>query len=1091
MLAVLLLLCTVVFAQTTRTVKGVIRDDKGEPIPFATIVEAGTKNATSADAAGSFSINIKEGSKLTVSATGFSTSTTAPGVGDLQVSLAKKEGDLQEVVVTSAFNTKRTARGLSSNSQTVSNEQLNVIRQQDINNALVGKVAGIQVRSQSVAKLGASTVVRLRGENGLGIGGGALYVVDGTVVPSGIDINVDDIENVSVLQGPAASGLFGSDGSNGAIVITTKKARRNQKGIGIEINTGLQFDKVYIMPDYQNSYAGGNDYDLHRFDFDAAVHPAEWQALDGKYYHDYQEDVSWGPRMVGQEYIPWYSWYKGHARSYQTASLVPQPDNAKDYFNTGRTAVNNINFSKATDDYNIRMSYTNSDIKGIIPTSWLKRNVFNTTSSFNLGTKFVVGANITYLQQESNAENDDGYSNNTSGSFNQWFHRDLDMGIMRELGGYINEYGQQASWNHLNPGGYDPANPTAFYRPYYWFSPYGFQNGISNKQNRNRLYGDVSLTYKPINDLNIRFTYRKAQLNENTDTRQYNVLQVTNTNSPGSNSSGFNYWEVISGRSGTWQGFAYQNNRSNRQNFELLASYTKKINEFEVGGNAGMDILKTEQEVIGWNSLGGLNVPDEFIVSNSVKPNPPSRQITETGRRALFATANVGFRRTFYIDGTFRRDYWSTERDPIDTKGGGVAVVVSELLKLGNQSFLNYIKLRGSIGQISNALDPYANSVVYAENGVTPYPIPYNGSIRMATEPNSGLDPDLHGSVNTEKEIGLEVRFWKQRLILNATYWDRTNKDFPFSVAVSPSSGISSLRTNVGKIEKKGIEIQGSLNAINMENFKWNVSAAWAYLLKNDVVSISPGVKSSTISNGQAGTDAYVQIEEGRRWGQLVGRAIQRIGGAPVIDDDGNYVMDVDANGAAKLKNFGSVLPRYTGGIQNSFNLFKDFTVNVNIDFSSGGKFFSLSKSYGTATGLWAWTATANDRGFSVRDNPADGGGVHVVGVDKDNKAVDKYVEARPFFEQFAYGDGIVEPFIQDLTFVKLRELSLGYRIPTDKLRISRYVTGATFSIVARNPWLIYSKQRGFDPSEISTNYGEDGQLPGTRSIGFNLKVGF
>lgn len=293
------------------------------------------------------------------------------------------------------------------------------------------------------------------------------------------------------------------------------------------------------------------------------------------------------------------------------------------------------------------------------------------------------------------------------------------------------------------------------------------------------------------------------------------------------------------------------------------------------------------------------------------------------------------------------------------------------------------------------------------------------------------------------------------------------------------------------QIEKKGIEIQASLSAIDMDNFKWNVSAAWAYLLKNDVVSISPGVKSSTISNGQAGTDAYVQIEEGRRWGQLVGRAIQRIDGAPVVDDDGMYVMDVDANGAAKLKNYGSVLPRYTGGIQNSFNLFKDFMVNVNIDFSSGGKFFSLSKSYGTATGLWAWTATANDRGFSIRDNPADGGGVHVVGVDKDNKPVDKYVEARPYFEQFAYGDGIVEPFIQDLTFVKLRELSVGYRIPTEKLGISKYVTGATFSIVARNPWLIYAKQPGFDPSEISTNYGEDGQLPGTRSIGFNLKVGF
>ncbi|GAB3011406.1 SusC/RagA family TonB-linked outer membrane protein [Niabella terrae] len=1074
------------FSQTG-TVSGTVIDENGAPVPFATVAVKGTETAVSADADGKFTISAAQGATLVFTATGFNEAESVVSGEAMNVVLTRSDSTIiPEVVVTGAFNTKRAARGLSSNTQTVSSDQLNTIRQQNINNALAGKVAGIQVRSQSVAKLGVETVIRLRGENGFGIGDGAIYVVDGTIVPSGGDINMDDIENVSVLQGPAASALFGSDGSNGAIVITTKRARKNQKGMGLEINSGVQFDKVYIMPDFQNSYAGGNDYDMHKFTYIPGFHPEEWASLDGKYYHDYQEDVSWGPRMLGQEYIPWYSWYPGTKYTGTTASLVPQKNNARDYFNTGVTAVNNVNFSKAGEGFNFRASYTNTDIKGLIPTSWLKRNMFNVNTSVDLGKKLTLSANITYLDQRSNAENDDGYSNNTSGSFNQWFHRDLDIDIMREFTDYLNVYGQQASWNHTNPSGYDPANPTAFYRPYYWFSPYSWQKGISNVNDKTRLYGNASLAYKPIEDLTVRFTYRKAYLNQNTDRRQYYVLQQTNA---GNTSSGFNYWELISGRSATWQGFGYSTNRSDRQNFEFLASYNKKLTEdWEIGANAGVDILKTAQEVTSWNSLGGLNVPDEFIISNSVKANPPARTLINVGRRALFLTANVGFKKAFYIDGTFRRDYWSTELEPIDTKSGGFAVVFNDLLGLNNSTPLNYLKLRGSIGQIANALGAYDNSLVYANL----YPIPFDGSVRMATEPNSGLDPNLHGSVNTEKELGLELRFLRQRLTLNATYWDRTNKDFPYSVAVAPTSGISSLRTNVGEIKKKGIELQVNALPVDIQNLKWNINVNWAYLLNNDVISISPGVPSFTISSGQAGTDAYVQIEEGHRWGQLVGRAIMRIDGQPVIDEDGLFVMDVDENDAVKLKNYGSVLPRYTGGVQNSFTLFNNFILDASIDFSSGGKFMSMSKAYGTATGLWSWTATANDKGNPIRDAPEDGGGVHVVGVDIDGNPVDTYVAARPYFEQFAYGTGIVEPFISDLTFVKLRELSLGYLIPLEKIgRVGNYITNATFSIVARNPWLIYAKQPGFDPSEISTNYGEDGQLPGTRSIGFNLKIGF
>ncbi|RZK66182.1 MAG: TonB-dependent receptor, partial [Pedobacter sp.] len=401
------------------------------------------------------------------------------------------------------------------------------------------------------------------------------------------------------------------------------------------------------------------------------------------------------------------------------------------------------------------------------------------------------------------------YSNNTTGSFNQWFHRDIDMNIVREFQDYTNEYGQQATWNHGLPTGYDPANPQySFYAPYYWYNPYSWQKGISNEFNRNRVFGDASLTYKATNDLSLRFTYRRNQLNTDYDTRQYNVLAITNA---GRNSSGFNYWETVAGRSAMWQGFAFGDNQSIRQNYEVLATYNKKIKDFSIGGYAGLNIAKNNQQTLDWSSLGGLTVADEFLVANSKQQNPISRNITRSGNRSVFAKGDFGYKNLAFLDATYRRDYYSSQSkdNPINTFSVGASLIVSDLMGLAADAPLHYIKVRGSYGQISSALNPYQNSVLY--NPTTTYPVNYNGTVRMATIPDRLVDPGLMGTNNAEKEIGLELRFFKNRLTFNGTYWDRTNKDFPFDVTVYPGSGSSVLSTNTGKITKKGLEFQASI----------------------------------------------------------------------------------------------------------------------------------------------------------------------------------------------------------------------------------------------------------------------------------------
>lgn len=1082
----------IAFAQS-RVVTGKITNSEGNPISFATVTIKGTPTGLSADANGSFSTRVNSNSAvLVITATGYKDVEVPIGSQTvLTVLLEKSVGDLQEVVVTSAFGIKRAARGQASNVQNVNSDQLNTIRQQNVNDALAGKVAGVQVQSQSAAKLGVNNIVRLRGENGFGVGAGALYVVDGTIVSSSNDINTDDVEDVTVLQGPAAAALFGPQGSNGAIVINTKKGKK-KPGIGLEINSNVIFDNVYITPNVQNSYAGGtyqgsgNEVPaMRQYNYRPGIDPTGWAALNGKYYIDDIEDESWGPKMVGQEYIPWYSWLAGHERSFTTAKLTPQPHNVKDYFNTGVTRVNNINFTKAGSDYSVRVSYTNTDIKGLIPTSFLKKNAFNTNVSFDLSSRFTIAANINFISQKSNAENDDTYGNQSSGSFNQWFHRDIDMNIVKDLRNYRNQYGQQASWNHATPDSYDPANPQKFYAAYYWYNPYAWQDANLYDNGRKKLYGDASITYKANNDLSFKLTYRRDQLATDYTVKQLAVLEATNA---GRNSSGFNLWETVSGRAGTWQGFSFGNVDRVTQNIEFLGTYRKKLSKsFTLGANVGADLQKYTYVQNDWNSLGGLSVADEFIVSNSKKVNPPSRTLQNSKRNALFARADIGFRNYAFIEGSYRRDYSSTEANEyfIDTKAAGVSLIVSDLLKIKSPIF-NYFKIRGSIGQIVNTLAIYQNTSAYT----AAYPIPYNGNVRIITEPDRIADPSLRGASNVEKELGVEMRFLKNRVGFNVTYWDRTNKDFPTDVSIYGGSGYTTASTNVGEIKKQGVDVQVSLVPVRSRNIDWTINATWGYLLKNTIVSLAPGITRTTaISNGQAGTNAYVVNEVGKQWGQLIGRAILRDpAGNPIVDGNGLFVADPE------LKSFGSVLPKYTGGVQNSFNFFKNFTLNVNIDYSVGGSFFSLSKYYGYATGLYAETAVLNDKGVPVRDKVSDGGGVHVIGVDNTpaHKAVDMYIPAGDYFRQFAYGSGIVEPVINSLTFVKLRELSLGYKLPISRLpNLARYIQTAEFSIVSRNPFLLYAKAKGFDPSEISTNYGEDGQLPGTRSMGVNLKLGF
>jgi len=1070
-LFILLAVSVVSFAQE-RTITGTVTSSEdGLPIPGVSVKVkeiAGSGVTTGSD--GKFSIKVTAAGKtLVVSSIAFSTKEVAITGTSVSITLDPDTKGLNEVVVQGVYGTKSTQRTSTSNLQTISGDKLNTVRSTNINNALAGKVAGVQVRSQSAAALGRNTEVRLRGGNGFGTGNGVLYVVDGTVLPNADDINLDDIEDISVMQGPAASALLGAQGSNGAIIITTKKGRSGP-GKGITVNLGATFEDAYVLPNYQNSYAGGNSANLMKYTW-KATDPLEWKALDGKYYHDYSDDTSWGPRMVGQEYIPWYAWYGGTKYSYKTTTLDPQPNNARDYYNTGVNLNNTISYGTSNEKSNFKMTYGNQYVSGLIPESDLLKNTFQLVGNYDISKHFSVGANINYVKQVLNGNIEDGYSNLGTGAFNQWFHRNLDMGIMKELKdltvpGAAPGRDILASWNHFNPTAYDPANTFGFYGNHYWFNPYSYQDYNTNENQRDRLYGNVSLTYKVNNDLKFTATYRKQQNTTFSEGKTYDILQR-------------------SGQSiGAFNGYSTANTYSNIENYEGVGNYVKKIKDFSLALTAGVDIRRQRSNSNSANTNNGLSIPDLFTVNNSVNPPSIGNGRSKEGWNALFSHATVGYKNYIFLDATVRNDWFSTlpeDNNSVLSKSFGASFVFSDLLPANIKgSWLSEGKLRASWGEVPEQLAAYQYpGLAYGVNAQKLF-----GNLLMQY-PDGIVDPTISGAVKIQKEIGVDFKFLNRRLTVSGTLWDKTESGLPRNVAINAYSGLSSVLTNVGKIKMKGLEVQVGGDPIRSTNFSWNISATYANLLDNEIVEISDkyGINTITAASITFGLPGMVH-HKGQQWGQLYGSGMKvNADGVPILDASGLYQTQAGVY-------YGSVNPKHTGGIQNNFTIFNMFDVSANIDWQIGGKFSSLSNMWGSYSGLTARTATVNDKGMSIRDAVADGGGVRVDGVSEAGQPVTFYVPAQTYFSNF-YSRSIWTPYVYDLTFVKLREVSIGYRIPVKKLGLDKFVQSASFSLIARNPVLIYAKTKDFDPSEVSGSAGETAQLPGTRGLGFNLRIGF
>jgi TonB-linked SusC/RagA family outer membrane protein len=1042
-LFVLLLFSVVAFSQA-RTITGTVTDQSGAPVPFASVRVQGTQRGTTANENGVFSIQASQGDVLQVSAVGITATTITVGATDNYTVTVEKSGTLNEVVVT-ALNIRRDKKSVPYSAQNVSGEKLNIARETNLATAIAGKIAGVQiVGTPSVGFR--SPNIRIRGVNTLS-GEGPLYILDGTPVDANA-INMDNVENLTVLKGAAATALYGQRAAGGVVLITSKKGRKNTAP-KVEINTAVTFERVGLLPKYQNEYAGGYSNDFIQFEFDPSRHPADWASFDGQNMIEYYADESWGPKMDGRMYRPYWSWFPGEDFG-KEIPLSPQKNNVRDFFETGITTNNNVAVSGGGGNFVYRLTYNNQNRKTPVPNSGQNRNFLTAATSFDLNKWITINSNINYQTTSRSGNFLEGYGGGLTASFNQWFQRQIDMD---RLANYKNPDGSFNSWNILGPNDYNPANPNGFLRPLYWDNPYYDVNENTPTLKSNRVYGDVGLTVNLHKNFSVTGTMRGDIYNDNFNSRiTQGGLSIPR--------------------------YAEGSNMNNEYNFEGIATYTNKFNDWDVEANVGGNILKIQQKAYNGNTVGGLSIPGFYSLVSS-RDRPFARTLlTRLQRNSLFARTSIGWNQMLYIELSGRNDWSSalpTGNNSYFYPSAGVSFILSELDAIRNIDAISFAKIRASVGQVGRDLDPYnINNYFQAGNAF--------GTSATLFTPNVQPNPNLKPNLQTSYEGGLEMRFLNNRLGFDIAYYKNINTDQILAIQVPQSSGVTSSFINAGRIESQGFEALIEATPVKTKNFNWDITLNFARN-RSKVIELEEGLDNYVIGNATTFRKSIqLQARVGEEWGQIVGTTYRRDPktGMPLLAANGNWLVDDN-------KVIRNALPDFTGGVQNFFR-FGNVTLGVNIDFQKGGAFYSVTRMFNAYSGLGEETIGMNDKGNPMRDPVADGGGLRPDGILPDSSMnTDLYVDPQVYFGRLF---DLHDRWVYDASFVKLREISLGYTFPEKTFGRSG-IKGLSLSVIARNVALLYSNVDGIDPSELEVYWHEGGQLPATRSIGLNARITF
>ncbi len=1050
-LACLFLSLGTMLAQTKVTGIVVSQEDN-EPVIGVSVIVVGTNVGTLTGSDGRFSLTVPQGkSQLRFSYVGMETLEVSARP-NMRIVLRSGDTNLDEIVVT-AMGIKRSAKALGYSATAVNGDEIAAARTADIMSSLQGKVAGVQI-SSATGDPGSSNSVIIRGISSLGGTNQPLYVIDGVPMNnsavyssdglnSGYDfgnganaVNPDDVENMTILKGAAATALYGSRAANGVILITTKSGKQQSKGLGIEYNGGLQWESVMRLPQMQNEFGMG------------------W---NGDKTDD--ENGSWGPKFDGST----LKYGTVFNNSQQIKSYKAIEDNMKDFFDTGFRYSNSVSFNGATDKSDYFVSFSQISDNGIIPTNAdsYKKYTFSARGSHKIDN-LTFSSSMNYAYQKNNfVQTGQGFEN----MYNSIMQTPRDIAIV-ELEDLDNPF---------NTPGY-------YYTPYSVMNPYYILNNHLNENESERLYGKFQLDYDFLKwfKLTYRIGLDTSTAHHHQGVPNYAALFPDTPN----------YESELKSQTGSTE---RRTTRRREIDQDIMLTFNMPVNDFNINAVGGFNGNERRLSYMDTKNTN-LTIPTYFNITNSAEI--PTVREYQWKRRyyGVYGQAEVAWRNMVYLTLTARNDWSSTL--PKDNRsffypGVTASWIFSELLK-EKAPWLSFGKLRVAWGKTGNDADVYMTDPYYTQGSFnssgwadSKFPFSKTGT-NAYTVGNVLGSSTLSPEMTTETEFGVQLAFLDNRISLDATYYNRNSDKQITQLSVDPASGYTAQNVNLGKIRNRGVELLATVVPVRTKDFEWSLT--WNYTKNNNKVIKLPEEMNgrASIYGFSGGTGLYAI--EGEEMGVFEAYVAK-------TDDQGRIIVDKNGlpQNTDEMVKIGTINYDYMMGIGSSLR-YKDFTLSFDFDIRQGGLMFSRTHDITYFTGNAMQTAY-NDRNPFIVPNS-----VKNVGTANAPEYVENDIPLYGTTLYNYWDNGAMEMGSGSLvskSYVKLRQVVFGWDVPKNWLA-KTFLTGVHLSVFGNNLLMWTPSSNTFiDPeassfgNDLEGNFGEYSSNPSSRKYGFNVKVKF
>ena len=1084
-------------AQETKTIKGMVRDVTGEPLIGASVIEKGTNNGVITDVDGNFTLTVPADATLSIAYMGYATReihlAKRKKQGDLRVTLREDSQQLKEVVVT-AMGIKKDTKRLGYAVSTIESDEIVKAGATNFASAMYGKAPGIRITQTQGGSAGAVSI-NVRGLTSITGNNQPLIILDGVPIRNGgtgkstdfaefgndgqirsnglVDINPEDIESVSVLKGASATALYGSEAANGAVVITSKRAKSGKLTVDFTANLPAYLPKV------QTVYGPGR-YNTEYSDYEKQTGGFYQRTMNGESYRSlYNTTMSFGPKYDGSDVLYW----DGKMRPY-----LPATDNPwKELFRTGWNQTYNLAISQGTETSSNRFSYTfMGETPNSLTGSFTKHN-FKLTGSYKPARTLNIEYSLNYIVQD--VKDRPQTSLNLYGSFSNMFSSFMDIPYLKQSYvtslGYRNTYaGGDATLTPDESWAYDP----------------GYLNGVSNmlwnmyhhhsKETENRLIGMIRPTWQITNWLSLR-----AQLSTDiTDTKQTLEYETERPNS-------------LYDPSGSFQNI---NRRYDIVYGDVMLNFNYNIRRFDIAATLGWTGRYENMNNMRVSTNGGLVTENWFDLNASRYTASSTLQRMELLKTGYMGTLSLGWDNYLFLELTGRQERSSTLKDQsFFYPSANLSFLFSNAFRM--PAWWNHGKLRLSYGVVGNAPETYAANIIYeqgSDNGFTWNYVPSSWG-------NANIRPEK----KYEYEIGFESKFLNNRLGFDVSYYNNRVKDQILSTPQPSTSGVKYVLMNVGEVANEGWDISVSATPVLTKNFRWDLTANYG-IYRNKVVKLADGVPYLEISN-IGGGGAKIQAVEGRPMGDIYVQVPQmNENGEYLVSDKGLYMNQTE------LQRVGNINPDGVGGLFSSFS-YKNIFLDFSIDFRIGGDVINEMYQYSTASGLtpeslqfrdtehgglsYYYPGNNNASGVPVQVDPSLGAGpngetvyhdgVILPGVVASTGEKNTRIIPAGYYYNQTYNWG-TQPeqltyrhSVFDNSYVKLRELTIGYQFP-EKLISKLGMTRLSVSVFGRNLFYFYKALKNYDAeSSVGTSWASQavvgGSTTATRNFGVSLRASF